>query len=112
MLGEPVVVAVALLTLRRRPVGNALILAGVGVAAAGSALAGLGEAGTAAFIAAAVVLPYSPVGGWFGFVPLPPAFLLALAIIEACYLLLAECAKRWFYRRHPPRGPRYRVLTA
>ena len=57
-----------------------------------------------AVIAAAVVLPYSPVGGWFGFVPLPPAFLLALAIIAACYLLLAECAKRWFYRRHPPRG--------
>ena len=57
-----------------------------------------------AVIAAAVVLPYSPIGGWFGFVPLPPAFLLALAIIAACYLLLAECAKRWFYRRHPPRG--------
>ena len=39
-LGTLAVVAVALLTFRRRPVGNALILAGVAVAAAGSGLAG------------------------------------------------------------------------
>jgi hypothetical protein len=58
-LGTLAVVAVALLTLRRRPFGNALILAGVVVAATGSALAGLGEAGTAAFIAAGVVLLYA-----------------------------------------------------
>lgn len=60
-LGTAAVVAVALLTIRRRPLGNALILAGVGVAAAGSALAGLGEAETAAFIAAAAVLLYGGV---------------------------------------------------
>jgi hypothetical protein len=58
-LGTLAVVAVALLTLRRRPFGNALILAGVVVAATGSALAGLGEAGTAAFIAVGVVLLYA-----------------------------------------------------
>jgi hypothetical protein len=57
-LGTVAVVAVALLTIRRRPLANALILAGVGVAAAGSALAGLGEAETAAFIAVAAVLLY------------------------------------------------------
>jgi hypothetical protein len=57
--GTLAVVVVAVASLRRRPVGNAAILAGVGVAAAGSALAGLGEAGTAAFIAAAVVLLYA-----------------------------------------------------
>lgn len=57
-LGTLAVAWVALLTLRRRPVGNALILAGIAVAAAGSAVAGLGEAGTAAFIAAAAVLLY------------------------------------------------------
>ena len=51
-LGTIAVVAVALLTIRRRPVGNALIVAGVAVAAAGSGLAGLGVAETAAFIAA------------------------------------------------------------
>lgn len=60
-LGTVAVVAVALLTIRRRPLANALILAGVGLAAAGSALAGLGEAETAAFIAVAVVLLYGGV---------------------------------------------------
>ena len=58
-LGTLAVVIVALLTLRRRPLGNSLLLAGVAVAATGSALAGLGEAGTAAFIALAVVLLYA-----------------------------------------------------
>jgi hypothetical protein len=58
-LGTLAVVAVALLTIRRRPVGNALVLAGVAVAAAGTGLAGLGVAETAAFIAAAAVLLYA-----------------------------------------------------
>jgi hypothetical protein len=58
-LGTLAVVAVALLTIRRRPVGNILILAGVVVAAAGSALAGLGEAETAVFVAAAALLLYA-----------------------------------------------------
>jgi len=57
-LGTLAVVAIALSTLRRRPLGNGFILAGVAVAAAGSALAGLGAASTALFIAAAVVLLY------------------------------------------------------
>jgi hypothetical protein len=57
-LGTLAVVVVALLTIRRRPVGNALIVAGVAVAAAGSGLAGLGVAETAAFVAAAAVLLY------------------------------------------------------
>ena len=56
--GTVAVVAVALIGIRRRPLGNALILAGVGTAAVGSALAGLGEAGTALFIAAAALLLY------------------------------------------------------
>lgn len=58
-LGTLAVVVVSLATIRRRPVGNALILSGVAVAAAGSALAGLGAAETAAFIAAAAVLLYA-----------------------------------------------------
>jgi hypothetical protein len=58
-LGTLAVVAVALLTIRRRPVGNALVIAGVAVAAAGSGLAGLGVAETVAFIAAAAVLLYA-----------------------------------------------------
>jgi hypothetical protein len=58
-LGTLAVVAVALLTIRRRPLGNGLILAGVVVAAAGSALAGLGAAETAAFPAAGALLLYA-----------------------------------------------------
>jgi hypothetical protein len=57
-LGTIAAVGVAALTIRRRPLGNALILAGIAVAAAGSALAGLGEAETAAFIAGAALLLY------------------------------------------------------
>ena len=57
-LGTIAVVVVALLGFRRRPLGNSLILAGVAVAALGSALAGLGEAGTSLFIAAAALLLY------------------------------------------------------
>ena len=52
-------VVIALSTIRRRPVGNGLILAGVAVAATGSALAGLGAAPTAVFIAAAAVMLYA-----------------------------------------------------
>ena len=57
-IGTFAVIAVALLTIRRRPVGNALVIAGVSLAAAGSGLAGLGVAQTAAFVAAAAVLLY------------------------------------------------------
>jgi hypothetical protein len=58
-LGTLAVVVVALLTIRRRPLGNSLLLAGVAVAAAGSALAGLGAAGTAAFVALGALLLYA-----------------------------------------------------
>jgi hypothetical protein len=66
-LGTLAVVGVALLTIRRRPLGNALLVAGVAVAALGSALAGLGAAETAAFAALAVALLYA------GFVSRPRA---------------------------------------
>ena len=54
--GTLAVVYVAVRTFRRRPLGNALILAGVGAAAAGSAVAGLGVAETALFVALGAVL--------------------------------------------------------
>ena len=56
--GTLAVIAVALLTFRRRPLGNALIAAGTAVAAAGSALSGLGAAETSAFIAVGAALLY------------------------------------------------------
>lgn len=58
-LGTAAVVVVAAATFRRRPLGNTLIVLGVGIAAVGSALAGLGAAETAAFAAAAVVVLYA-----------------------------------------------------
>ena len=59
VLGTLAVLGVAAATIRRRPLGNGLIISGVVVAALGSALAGLGEAETAAFSIAAVALLYA-----------------------------------------------------
>lgn len=56
--GTIAVAGVALRTIRRRPIGNTLVLAGIAVAAAGTAAAGLGVAGTSFFVAAAAVLLY------------------------------------------------------
>ena len=56
--GTLAVAAVAIVTIRRRPLGNALILGGVGVAALGTALSGLGAAKTAIFVAIAALLLY------------------------------------------------------
>jgi hypothetical protein len=60
-VGTVVVACVALATLRRRPLGNALILAGVGAAALGTGVAAIGEAATAALLAVAAVLLYGGV---------------------------------------------------
>jgi hypothetical protein len=57
-IGTLLAVGVALASIRRRPIGNALILAGVVAAATGSAVAGLGVAQTSLFIAIGVVLLY------------------------------------------------------
>jgi hypothetical protein len=56
--GTLAVLAVALVTIRRRLLGNALIVGGVVVAAAGTALSGLGAARTAVFVAIAALLLY------------------------------------------------------
>jgi len=57
-----------------------------------------------AIVGVGILMPYTALGRWFGFVPVPPGFLLALGAMVICYLLLAENVKRWFYRRQPPRG--------
>ena len=57
-VGTLAALTVALIGLRRRPLGNGLILAGLLVAALGSAFAGLGEAATAAFSTVAALLLY------------------------------------------------------
>ena len=58
-LGTLAVVVVALVTFRRRPLGNALLLSGVAVAAVGSSLAGLGVGALAPAIAVAALLLYA-----------------------------------------------------
>ncbi len=58
-LGTLAVVSVALVTLRSRPLGNALILAGIAVAGIGSGLAGLGIGALAPAIVVAALLLYA-----------------------------------------------------
>jgi Mg2+-importing ATPase len=45
-----------------------------------------------------VLLPYSPLAGWLGFVPLPASYLLFVAAATATYLVVVEVAKRWLLR--------------
>ena len=47
---------------------------------------------------AAFLIPYTPLAEPFGFTPLPIYFVLIVIIIVAFYVLLAEMAKRSFYR--------------
>ena len=44
------------------------------------------------------VLPFTPLGTYFGFVPPPAQFYLILAAMVAIYLVMVEVAKRGFYR--------------
>ena len=58
-LGTLAVVGVALRSLRKRPLGNTLIVLGVAAAAVGSGIAGLGAGGAAVGIAVGAVLLYA-----------------------------------------------------
>ena len=51
-------------------------------------------------ISFAIIVPYTPIGAFFGFVPPPPAFFLVLAGILGAYAVLAETVKRFFYKRY------------
>jgi Mg2+-importing ATPase len=53
---------------------------------------------TTAVAVITLLLPYSPLAGAMGFTPLPPVYLLAIALIVISYFLSAEAAKRWFFR--------------
>ena len=57
-----------------------------------------------AVVVLAVVLPFTPLGAWFGFVPPSAAFLFAIAGLTVSYLLLAQGAKWAFYRLWQPAG--------
>jgi Mg2+-importing ATPase len=57
-----------------------------------------------AMVGLAVLLPFTPLGAWFGFVPPSAALLFAIAGLIASYLLLAQGAKWAFYRLWRPVG--------
>lgn len=46
------------------------------------------------------IIPYTSVGRFFGFSPLPTFILLSIAGIVIVYLMAVEIAKRFFYKRH------------
>ncbi len=48
---------------------------------------------------ATILLPFTPLGALFGFVPLPPLFVLLLLAITVGYLIASELVKGWFFRR-------------
>jgi Mg2+-importing ATPase len=47
-----------------------------------------------------LVIPFLPIGKYFGFVPPPPAYFLALAAILGAYLGTVQLVKAWFIRRY------------
>jgi Mg2+-importing ATPase len=49
-------------------------------------------------VAIGCALPYSPVAGYFGFVPLPAPFFVALLGMILIYLVLVETAKHYFFK--------------
>jgi Mg2+-importing ATPase len=57
-------------------------------------------AGALAVVALAAVLPVTPFGALFGFVPPPPAFYAVVAAMTIAYLLLVQAVKRAFFRHH------------
>ncbi len=56
-------------------------------------------AGVLAVVAAGLALPYTPLAGPLGFVPLPAGYLLFVAAMTAAYLVLVEQVKRRVLRR-------------
>jgi Mg2+-importing ATPase len=60
-----------------------------------------------AVLLAAIALPFTDAGTYFGFVAPPPAFFALLAALTAAYLLLVEIAKRVFYARFVPASSRH-----
>ena len=50
--------------------------------------------------ALAVALPYSPLGHWLGFVPVPAAIMGALMLTTLAYLVAVHAEKRWFFKHY------------
>ena len=54
-----------------------------------------------AVVAAAALVPWTPLAAYFGFVPPPLSFYGIVAAMVATYLVLVQWVKRRFYRLHP-----------
>lgn len=50
-------------------------------------------------VAVAIVVPFTPVGALFSFVPVPLVFFVILVGLVAAYFMLVEALKTWFYRK-------------
>ena len=46
-----------------------------------------------------LVLPLTPLGKLFGFMPLPPLIITMIVVIVALYILSAEVMKKIFYKK-------------
>jgi len=68
-------------SIRKSRASLALTLSSLGVVAIGSAI------------------PYTPIGRFFGFVPLPAAFFAVLIAMTAAYLAMVNAVKRVFYKK-------------
>jgi Mg2+-importing ATPase len=54
--------------------------------------------GVTSCLGVGVLLPFTPLAPWLGFVPLPPLFFAFLGVMTVAYLAVVEVGKRRFYR--------------
>jgi Mg2+-importing ATPase len=47
-----------------------------------------------------LVIPFTPLGKYFGFIPPPATYFIALITIITAYLFMVQSAKKWFIRRY------------
>jgi Mg2+-importing ATPase len=48
----------------------------------------------------AVIILYSPIAAWLGFVPIPGFLVAALTLLVLLYLLAVHLAKSWLFARY------------
>jgi Mg2+-importing ATPase len=53
---------------------------------------------TLSCVAFGTILPFTPIGGFLGFSPLPPEYWLLLVLMVATYLVLVDAGKVFFYK--------------
>jgi P-type Mg2+ transporter len=51
-------------------------------------------------MAIGIAIPFSPLGDYLGFTPLPPLYWLLLALSLLCYVVLTQLVKMWLLQKH------------